>query len=76
MKLFIVSALFASYASAGNFKSDLNAVGAHAVFPGSPAYSGASEACEYIIMKTSAQKFKLMSSQREIYNSTGRYNLS
>ncbi|KAF8317049.1 glucooligosaccharide oxidase [Amanita rubescens] len=44
MKFFLVLALLASYASAGNFKGDLNAVGAHAIFLGDSAYSGASEA--------------------------------
>lgn len=51
MKFFLVLALLTSYASAGNFKDDLNAVGAHAIFLGDSAYSGASEACEYILIK-------------------------
>lgn len=77
MKLFLISALLASYVSASNFKSDLNAVGAHAIFPGESAYGGASEACEYyIVTKKARTSLSLCPSQREIYDSTGRYNLS
>ena len=63
-ELFLVLASLACNGGASSFKGDLNAIGAHAVFPGDSAYGGVSEACKLTIFtRKGAQKLKLRSSQ-------------